>query len=450
MICYFFPPCAIVGAMRSSKFVKYLGEFGWHSTVLTSYEGGKREYDGNSRVDVHSTLMVELNALWPVVAPMVYLVAGIVGKLKGWFKGRSRKREPRVDSGPVAATAEDRLGDRIKRWLLVPDVQVLWIPLALPKALRLARQCDVIYTSLSPFSAHVLGLIVKKMTRRPWVADYRDEWSLNRGWLPPTRFHRWLGEKLDGACVRSADIVINTTETRTTMFVEHFGGPNEKAVTIHNGYDGEDIAKYRDVPAPTDGFVMTSIGSLYGGRDPRPFLQAVDQLVEAGLIDRQGLKIRLIGDQDQHLVVGIDALGISDCVECWPRIPQEQAFMQLAKSHVALLVGSDMERVAMTTKVYEYVGMGKPILALVPEGPVHDFVKRSGGWCAAPDNVADIKNVLMQMIGLRRQGRSWPQAPSDFAMKYERRELTRQLSRCFNSCIAPRPGLVSSPPSPGD
>ena len=433
MLCYYFPPAPTVGALRSGKFAKYLGRFGWYSEVLTAYRGLAKEYEGNQDIKIHSTIRIDADEVISKLASAFYFCRNLMIKYTHIFK--SGKHAGQNISARSNLHPANGLGVStcIQRWLLLPDGQFIWILLALPKALWLARKCDVIYSSLSPRSTHVLGLLIKKLTHKPWLADYRDEWTLNTQWFPPTRFHRWLDEKLDAACVRNARLVINTTEVRTQNFCKKFGGNPDKYLTIHNGYDEQDIAPYRKFHPPTDMLVMTSIGSLYGGRDAKPFLRCIARLVKGSTIERQRLNIKLIGGQNPDLIKEAEKLEIGDIVQVIPRIPQEDAFMTLAKSHIAVLVGSDMEKVAMTTKVYEYAAMGKPILALVPRGPVHDFVSKCGGWCVDGSNEQEILKMLMNIVEQYESDELQSYNLPEFIRNYERSALTGQLAYWFDN-----------------
>jgi len=435
MVCYFFSPCCHVGGLRSTKFVKNIAYFGWKCEVVTAFVGRREEFAGKKSVTFHHIWKIDLD-------DVVDFVAGGCRLLTRQLKKILRVCWQKKPAGPAGGqTAVDRDGKipiakRVKRWLLLPDGQIFWALGALPKILWLMRRCDLIYTSLSPYSAHLPGLIAKRLTGKPWVADYRDEWSLNCRWYPPTRFHRWLGVKLDRKYVENADIVINVTEARTQMFREHFSDIDAaKFVTIHNGYDKDDLAEFRGVELSRDCFVITSIGSLIGGRDPRPFLRAVAHLVEEGCIDRKKLKIQFIGSMYPEALGEIEFLKLGDIVRMQARLPQKEVFAQLSASHIALLVGSEMEKVAMTTKVYEYAGMGKPILGLVPKGPLHDFVLRCGGWCAEPTDMDEIKKVLRKIFS--SDGVNWRRSGEvdDYVKQFERRKLTRQLVDCLESCV---------------
>jgi len=433
MICYYFPPCRYVGTLRSEKYVKYLGQFGWQSEVLTAYKPNKNVFIDAENVKIHTIRNIDLYEVAGAMITVRYFCINFLKRLYGIFnrkeKGGRQKNFVDANTGGVF-----RVAGKIRRLMLLPDSQCLWILPALPAALLTARQCDVIYSSGGPFSAHVLALIVHKITKKPWVADYRDEWTLNSVWFPPTRFHRWLGEKLDATCVKNARFVVNTTEIRTQNFINKFGGNADKYATIHNGYDEQDVAPYRKLKPPADMLIITSIGSLYGGRDARLLLSVLAEIIQDGYISKNQILLKLIGGQNAVLEQYIRQLEIGSCVEIIPRIPQPQAFEHLAKSHIALLVGSEMERYAMPTKVYEYAGMGKKILAIVPEGPVWDFVMDCSGFCAMYNDPAQIKQALRRIIDDFRAGLLNDQ--TEVNQNYERRNLAGQQAELFNLCIS--------------
>ena len=53
MICYHMFSDSGIAALRSNKFVKYLGDFGWDREVLTAFNKGAKEWDKNQNVKIH-------------------------------------------------------------------------------------------------------------------------------------------------------------------------------------------------------------------------------------------------------------------------------------------------------------------------------------------------------------------------------------------------------------
>ena len=68
---------------------------------------------------------------------------------------------------------------RVFAYLTWPDGGIGWFPFALAAALRAARRerPDVILATSPPQSGHLAALLVHRVTRIPWVADFRDEWA---------------------------------------------------------------------------------------------------------------------------------------------------------------------------------------------------------------------------------------------------------------------------------
>jgi glycosyltransferase involved in cell wall biosynthesis len=203
-------------------------------------------------------------------------------------------------------------------------------------------------------------------------------------------------------------------------------------VTVHNGYDEHDVAGFRGRKLAADHILLTSIGSLYGGRDPGSFLEAVKELYDEGYCTQGALRILMINASDWKLEMMIEKLHLQEAVRVLPWMPQSEAFEYLAQSHVALLVGSDMEKVAMTTKVYEYAGMGKIIFALVPDGPVKDFVEKCSGVTAAPNDKDQIKTSLKALVRTFQKGQTAMLDIASVAARYERSALTLQMAELLH------------------
>lgn len=429
-----------IGSLRSRKYAKYLPLYGWDCEVITAFRGDRSEAQLPEGVRVYPTPGCDLDQVLSWFARMAT-------RLRHSFR---RERHDRVaassdsqKSVPSQAVGGMGWATRLRQWLLLPDSRFLWIWISLPRALWRARKCDVIYSSAWPVSTHVLALLVHRITKKPWVADYRDEWTLNSQWKPPTRFHRWLGEKLDRACVRHARFVINVTEIRTQNFKNVFQGNPDKYVTIPNGYDEIDLAPFRNYVPPESPLVITSIGSLYGGRDPIPFLETMAACLRQGVLPRDQIRVQFIGGLNPCYEAKVRELSLEDNVFLTPTVPQPEAFRLLAESHVALLIGSDMERVAMTTKLYEYAGMGKFILAFVPKGPVYDFVKKCGGLCAHGQDKERIQEMLVRVYDLFQTGGLHSTGVGDFVKTYERKDLTRSLALLFDQTQTIRERLLA-------
>ncbi len=211
----------------------------------------------------------------------------------------------------------------------------------------------------------------------------------------------------------------------------------EKFVTVYNGYDENDVAQYRGVTPMRTFMQLVSIGSMYYGRSPKKFLEVLEELLAEGNIKRNAIKVLFIGAQNAYLNAIDENHFLYGVVKTLPQMPQEKTFRYVAESHVALLVGSDMEKTAMTSKVYEYAGMGKLIFALVPDGPVKDFVIKCNGIVADPKEKVQIKSALKELVGRWQKGEiaDINVAAITAASQYERSVLTFQMAGLFDKCF---------------
>jgi len=211
-VAYYFPPRGGAGVQRSLKFVKYLRRFGWEPTVLTcTYEKRSAAYD--------ETLLAQVPEGTEVVR---------IASREGFFVGLSR-----VGLGRAAGI------------LLRPDTEVLWVKKALAAArgLDAGKRFDLVYTSVQPWSAGLVGMRFKRETGVPWVSDFRDPWTRSLHLVWPTRLHWEADKRLEGRFLEEADRTVVVTPTMREEFLgDHPGIAGGKVRVIYNGYDEEEGA----------------------------------------------------------------------------------------------------------------------------------------------------------------------------------------------------------------
>src|SRR5690606_3795818 len=115
-------------------------------------------------------------------------------------------------------------------------------------------------------------------------------------------------------------------------------------------------------------------GIFYKERNPRLFLRAVRELIDEGKIDRSRLRLRFAGVFDYPGYTDnadcVRELGLEDCVEVLGHLPHRAALLQMKKADLLLLVGDTAPGSGdyIPGKLYEYMAVGRPILALCLPG----------------------------------------------------------------------------------
>jgi glycosyltransferase involved in cell wall biosynthesis len=421
LIAYFFPPLGGAGVQRTAKFAKYLPRSGWNTTVLTVASGDYWMHD--------STLLADLPSGQEVLRTRSITGVGLFGgleRLLGRRGGSSRRRS-------VLRLA------RLAQWILIPDTYVGWVPFAARAAAARLRRGDVdlLYTTSSPDSAHLVGLLLGRRTV-PWVADFRDPWTRRLTFEPPTPFHRRLHEWLEDRVLESADRIIVTSERTAAEFrARHPRLPASKIVTITNGFDEDDFAGGPPVAFTRPTLVHT--GQLTGRRTIEPLLSGLAALAAKDPEGKCGLSVLLIGPREAENEERVRRRGLEHVVRFLEPMPHREVirFQQGATALLLLEGGDERGRLILPGKVFEYLASRRPILAIAPGGAVHDLLQPLGqALFASPEDPTAIASAL---DAVRRGDLPQPCDPAALNC-FSRLELTGRLARLFDEVVKVRAG----------
>lgn len=136
---------------------------------------------------------------------------------------------------------------------------MLWIPIAVRVGLKLIRKhrIHVIYSTANPWSDHIIGALLSKISGLPRVADYRDAWNLNPWEKYTSVIRRKTQMFLETKVIQNAQRVIFTTDGTKLDYKRAFG--NGKFNTIRNAFDPEDFDSAK--PIKTSKFTIQYTGS---------------------------------------------------------------------------------------------------------------------------------------------------------------------------------------------
>ena len=384
IVLYHWPPVASVGASRWLAQAKYLRRIGHEVSILTTSAFGTRPDDEAEAV---------VRARDVVASPLVRRFLG-------------RTRAPREG----VALGEEKPAPAWVSRLVVPEPTVAsWAPFAAAAARRLVREraIDCVITSSPQESAHLVGLAAAR--NAAWIADFRDGWTFEtmRGGFY-TRVQHRLDERLERRVVRGADRVVAVSRPLVEDFRRRFG---VDAAHVPNAWDPELAHETAaDVPELDPGRVsLVHTGALTGawGRDPAPLLRAL------GDLDDDRLELVLAGPPEEARLVAEH--GLEGRARHVGRLPRWAALALQRRADVLVLVTSRHTYEA-PGKLAEYLGAGRPILALAQEGEGARVVEETGtGVAVSPDDPAAIVAALREAAAGR------------FAERYAPRALERYL-----------------------
>ncbi|SMP44191.1 Glycosyltransferase involved in cell wall bisynthesis [Neorhodopirellula lusitana] len=449
-ISYAFPPTGGGGVQRAVKFTKYLPQFGWEPTVLTVANPSVPVQDDSLLADVNPNIQIVRARTWEPGYRWKRRFAG----------SRKSTSEDSIDGSRTAVNWKQSLKgwtrERAMLWMQ-PDPQVLWNRSAFRVASRVLKRQhhDAVFVTGPPFSSFLLGCDLKRKFGVPLILDFRDEWMLACRYLDN---HQHLGDvarrqhamMLD--VLANADAVIATTRASADELGEHCQraasevasevgagrGVGASVSCIHNGFDPGDIPARSACKAnESKRFRLVYTGTLWRLTDIGPFVDAVVRLHELHPELTGRLELVLAGrrtPEQDAVLKPLDRTPVFLLRHDY--LPHEEA-LQLAADADALLLllsGDEGAERVVPAKLFEYLALKLPVLAICPEGETNELLWKHGReYGLRVDDVVGVANWLAEKI------RGLDAGPVECGERdlepFTRSALTSRLSDVLSGCM---------------
>jgi glycosyltransferase involved in cell wall biosynthesis len=273
--------------------------------------------------------------------------------------------------------------EKVLRTIWLPqDEGIRWVPRVVSLAARWKDKQPVLFSTSPPLTTHLAALRLKLRYGWKWIADFRDPLVGN-----PFRKQRhviYSDRILERLFFRYADALIANTDPVAELWRARYPQWRGKVHVLWNGFDPEDETGSRPLPARPYR-VLAHVGSMYGDRHPNLVLSSVARLIQQGLLSPESLRIQLTGpvapraQPDPRLA---ESLRKCACLEINAElVPRAEAGRLIAEADELLLLDVLNAKAGLQVpgKLFEYVRIGRPILASTTEdSPVERILKASG------------------------------------------------------------------------
>jgi len=366
------PPSPLIPARRIAGLAKYLPEEGLEVSVLTSRISGKGDIEGASDVARTSDLMA---------TPM------------NWRRAQFKALEGSADG---SYSKPSRLES-----VLVPDIAAAtWLPFAVTRTLRLARESgvDCVITTGPAHSVHLVGLALRRRGT-PWIAEFRDGWTFDQPAREfPLRLQRQLDASLERRVSTSADALVAVTQPIADDLSRRFGRP---VTVLTNAFDPDERTDGRDNGLlDPDRFSVVHTGRMaYAGRSPVPLLEAVRALKRDHPQVAEKLEVVLAGPLSADEEPLVRAADLADTVRAVGTLDRSHTLkLQQAADALLVLAQGSSRRVA-TGKLFEYLATDAPILVLGDDSEAARIVAETGAGFATSGSDSDlIASALERLV----------------------------------------------------
>jgi glycosyltransferase involved in cell wall biosynthesis len=425
MIVSNFPPVRNGGTIRGEKLAKYLPRYGWSTIVITKSPPKKTDY--NYRIDIPYCKVYRTNPV-DLTGFLFYIKVEAQKFIKQvWpFIERNTKQV----YYPINKTVVKR---RFSEFIFIPDTDILWALASIPRVLYIMRKEKprIIFSSGPAQSTHILGYFLKIISRKKWIVEFRDPWTMNPFSIEkPFKIFTKLDNYFEKVVLINADQIIVTSKEYKTQFLNKYQFISHRKIKyIPNGYDPDDFLKIH--PYKNSKFTIVHSGNFYQKRESSTFIHAVIYLLESKKLESKNLEVRFVGKLDNE---GIELIAKSRYKKNFTQVGQVshvESIREISMADLLLLVPGPGEG-TMPGKFYEYLAISKPIFCIAEDGPVKKIMENYNiGITVKKDDLTVVANKLLGLVeAIKSKNFIYPDIKT-LLHRYNRKVIAEQVATAF-------------------
>lgn len=415
-ISYAFPPISSPGSMRIFNFAKYLSkQDGYSVDVLHCLNG--------------YSSMIDYNRNWEFGKINTIPVSEVISlnKLTKSNNSRDNVRTPIFKNKKVKALKK-------LKTLVFPDRNIFWT-LNVVRKKPLTNDYDYIISSYPSISNLMLGYYYSKSLGIPLIVDMRDLWTQDLNFNSKSYFRRIIEYKIESAILNKAHIITTVSSFNALELSKQYGN---KVQVIYNGFENEKFIKkpstsanvLSDTQNKNNRLKIAYAGSFYNGeRNIDMLMLAIKSLKDKDLINSKNFTFDIYGNNEDYIIKLVSKYNLNDLVCLKGFVSQDILFEKLTTYNLLLVVTRDqlISKGELTTKVFEYIALGNPILCL--SKPDFEIVSVLNGidhtYFININDKAGIENLLSDFIN----DESKKTARRDLSLEFSRDAMSEKLRR---------------------
>ena len=316
-----------------------------------------------------------------------------------------------------------------------PDYYKSWYSPALREARKFLKKekVDLIFNVSPSYTTAFIAMKLKKGFNIPWVAEFRDAWSGN-DYLdfayedtlikPLRKLQKLRIKRGERNILKAADKVNVVSWHHKQQLCELHGFKEERIRVVTNGYDESYFINLKPCALYPGRLTIVFLGGMYSGYQKivLKFLQVVNE------IDRDA-EVAFIG----RGAAGMQRMNMNNLTRIF-HLPRRKALSFASGSDFLLLITLPSAKWHIPMKIYDYLHLGKPILAIVPEdGDSAKIVKEAKAGFILSYEQEKMKEQLKVIFEEWKKGKFKDFHPDwEYIAQFERRKLTRELARIFD------------------
>lgn len=296
-------------------------------------------------------------------------------------------------------------------------------------------QPDAILASYPSVEALEISVALAKKFGLPLISDFRDG-LLFEPLDAKAQSHNSVREhhqKLEARVVAASKLIVTVSEPISEYFRLYY--QHENVLTLHNGFDADDIAPDLPSALPTGVINIVHTGRLGisrattsgKGRGIDALASALNMLqARASELSKQ-LRVHFVGQLSNQEKKCLEPLVEKGIVKLWGHQPRARALGFQRLADVLLLITAPDQASIATGKLFEYLAANKPILALTRGTEAARIVSETAtGFIVSPDKPEEIFIALERLV--RQRGISNPSRNEESIADFSRHRQMAKLA----------------------
>lgn len=385
---YAFPPISSPGSMRVYSFAKFLSKQDGYTVDVLYAPNGYSSMRDNDRS-------------WRFERINLIAVKDIFDKNKIDLNG---SKVNQIEKSTYKSLKSSMLN--IAKGLVFPDRDITWAINVFNKNILIDKY-DYIFCSYPNATNLIIGHYYSILFKTPLVVDIRDLWTQDPSFLRKNVLKRFIEGKIEHTILKKSEKIITISEYNAQKLSEIYG---DKVEVIYNGFEDE---KFESMSSPNlvalkdqennEIFKIAYAGSFYGGeRKVDMLFEAIKSLKDKNIVNDTNFSFNIYGNEEEYITTLIDKYQLSELVSIKGLVSQDTLFKALNSYDLLLVVTRSalISKGEMTTKVFEYIALGNPVLCL--SKPDFEIVKVLNSvdhtYCIDIDDKVMIESTLRNII----------------------------------------------------
>jgi glycosyltransferase involved in cell wall biosynthesis len=385
-LAFYFPPSRASGVYRARATANHFAAAGWDVTVFAAPL--RFLYDVVGSVD--EKLLETVDQRVTVERPSLNL-----------FRWEHDLREMTWFRGTMPVLAR-----RLYQWRedkLFPEQYVSWARSAVAHAVR-RRRFDAVLATGNPFAAFAAAWAIGRLTRVPYVLDYRDSWTLDLFADEPafpSGHPAWAWERR--VIGRSAATVFVNDALRS-WHAQRYPRAADRMLVVPNGWD-PDLLTLEPIGPRAPGPLRFGYLGTVTAKQPVEEMAAAFERARTHP-DLAGAELNVHGHLGffRHSDAGFRSrLGRSECIRLRGPVSKTDVSTVYASSDVLVFLAGG-GRYVTSGKIFEYMATGLPIVSVhAPDIAAREVLRDYPLWFAA--DRLDVDQLAQSFIAAGKAAR---------------------------------------------